>query len=61
VATEATTAASNFVGHYEERTASLNIHEADDLYREIRIENTLQNEQGEKRKLKEGADRRRGY
>jgi hypothetical protein len=35
--------------------AEIEVHEADDLYREIRIENTLLNEDGEKVKLKQGA------
>jgi len=36
--------------------AEISIHEAEDLYREIRIENALVTEDGEKVKLKEGAD-----
>ena len=36
--------------------AEIMVHGADDLYREIRIENALQDEHGHKRKLKEGAD-----
>jgi hypothetical protein len=35
--------------------AEIEVHEADDLYKEIRIENTLVNEDGEKVKLKLGA------
>jgi hypothetical protein len=35
--------------------AEISINGADDLYREIRIENKLQNEQGEEVKLKQGA------
>jgi hypothetical protein len=35
--------------------AEISINGADDLYREIRIENKLENEQGEKVKLKQGA------
>jgi molybdopterin-binding protein len=34
----------------------INIEGADDLYREIRIENVVTNEMGEKAKLKEGAE-----
>jgi len=36
--------------------AQINVEGADDLYREIRIENTLQNEKGETVRLKEGAE-----
>lgn len=39
----------------EKEKAEISVHGADDLYREIRIENTLENEAGEKVKLKEGA------
>jgi hypothetical protein len=35
--------------------AEISIEGADDLYREVRIENALQNKQGESVKLKEGA------
>jgi hypothetical protein len=35
--------------------AQINIEGADDLYREIRIENTLTDEQGEEVRLKQGA------
>ena len=35
--------------------AEIMVEGADELYREIRIENTLENEQGEQRKLKKGA------
>ncbi len=35
--------------------AQIAVEEADDLYREIRIENTLETENGEKVKLKEDA------
>lgn len=34
----------------------IGIEGADDLYREIRIENVVTNEKGEKAKLKEGAE-----
>ena len=36
--------------------AEIEIHEADELYKEIRIENALENEHGKKTKLKEDAD-----
>jgi hypothetical protein len=36
-------------------TAEIAIEGAEDLYREIRVENTLTNEKGEKVALKEGA------
>jgi uncharacterized protein YfaS (alpha-2-macroglobulin family) len=36
--------------------AQINIHEADDLYKEIRIENKLKDEKGKDVRLKEGAD-----
>lgn len=39
----------------EPEKAEISIAGADDLYREIRIENKLENEQGEKVKLKQGA------
>lgn len=35
--------------------AQIAVHGADELYRELRIENTLQNENGEEVKLKPGA------
>jgi hypothetical protein len=35
--------------------AEIEIHEADELYKEIRIENALENEHGKKTKLKEDA------
>jgi hypothetical protein len=34
----------------------LDVHDADDLYREIRVENELTDENGEKAKLKPGAE-----
>ncbi len=40
---------------HEPEKAEISIAGADDLYKEIRIENTLENEQGEKVKLKQGA------
>jgi predicted nucleotidyltransferase len=40
----------------EPEKAEIVVEEADHLYREIRIENTLQDESGRKVKLKEGAD-----
>lgn len=36
--------------------AEIDIREADDLYREIRVDNEFTDEKGEKAKLKEGAD-----
>jgi hypothetical protein len=36
--------------------AEISIVEADDLYREIRIENTLTDEKGKEARLKEGAE-----
>jgi hypothetical protein len=36
--------------------AQIAIHEADDLYREIRVENELVDEEGERASLKPGAD-----
>jgi hypothetical protein len=36
--------------------AEIEVHDADHLYREIRIENVLEDEQGYKVKLKEHAD-----
>jgi hypothetical protein len=36
--------------------AEIEIHEADDLYREVRIENKLEDAKGKKVKLKQGAD-----
>jgi hypothetical protein len=40
----------------EPEKAEISINGADELYREIRIENTLVNEEGEKVKLKQGAE-----
>jgi hypothetical protein len=39
----------------EPEKAEISVHEAEELYREIRIENTLTTEKGEKEKLKKGA------
>ena len=36
--------------------AEIDIREAEDLYREIRVENELTNEEGEKASLKQGAE-----
>jgi hypothetical protein len=36
--------------------AEITVHDADDLYKEIRIENTLEDSDGVKVKLKPGAD-----
>lgn len=40
---------------YEPEKAEIAIEEADPLYQEIRIENVLEDEQGKKAKLKQGA------
>jgi len=40
---------------HEPEKAEISINGADDLYREIRIENRLENDEGEKVKLKKGA------
>jgi protein involved in polysaccharide export with SLBB domain len=40
----------------EPERAQIAIHGADDLYREVRIENTLTDENGEKVRLKPGAE-----
>ena len=40
----------------EAEKAQISIEDAEDLYREIRIENVLTNENGEKVRLKPGAD-----
>ena len=39
----------------EPEKAEIAIEDADDLYREIRVENTLENEKGKKVKMKQGA------
>ena len=39
----------------EPEKAQINIEEADDLYREIRVENVVSNEKGDSAGLKEGA------
>ena len=36
--------------------AEISVHDADDLYKEIRIENKLEDSKGHKVKLKQGAD-----
>jgi hypothetical protein len=41
---------------HEFEKAEIEIHEADDLYKEIRIENIVTNENGEKERLKPGED-----
>jgi hypothetical protein len=43
------------IGRGEPEKAQIAIEGADDLYREIRIDNTLKNEKGEEVALKEGA------
>ena len=40
----------------EPEKAQIDIHGADDLYREIRVENEVIDEKGEKARLKPGAD-----
>ena len=40
----------------EPEKAQIAVHDADDLYREIRVENTLQDATGEKVRLKQGAE-----
>jgi len=40
----------------EAEKAQINIEEADDLYREIRVENVVSDEKGDKASLKEGAE-----
>lgn len=40
----------------EPEKAQISVHEAEELYREIRIENVLTDEKGEKVRLKPGAD-----
>jgi hypothetical protein len=36
--------------------AEITVHDADDLYKEIRVKNELEDDEGNKVKLKEGAD-----
>lgn len=43
------------INPHEPEKAQIDIEGADDLYREIRIENTLKDEKGEEVALKEGA------
>ena len=43
------------ISPYEAGTVPISIHTAHDLYREVRIENTLTNESGSKVSLKVGA------
>jgi hypothetical protein len=40
----------------EPEKAQINIEEADDLYREIRVENVVSDEKGDRAGLKEGAE-----
>jgi hypothetical protein len=44
------------LGSKEPEKVEIAIQEADDLYKEIRIENTLENATGEKLRLKKGAE-----
>jgi len=46
----------NPLGAKEPEKVEIAIQEADDLYKEIRIENTLENADGEKLRLKRGAE-----
>lgn len=41
---------------YSKEKAEIDVHEADDLYREIRVENELTDDAGEKTSLKQGAE-----
>ncbi|PYX21578.1 MAG: hypothetical protein DMG82_17585 [Acidobacteria bacterium] len=41
---------------HEPEKAEISVEDADDLYREIRVENVLTDENGEKTRLKPGAD-----
>ena len=43
------------IGPGEPEKAEINVHEADPLYREIRVENVVQGADGEKAKLRQGA------
>ena len=44
------------IGPGEPEKAEISIEEADDLYREVRVENVLTDENGEKVRLKPGAE-----
>ncbi len=44
------------IGPGEPEKAEISIEEADDLYREVRVENVLTDEDGEKVRLKPGAE-----
>lgn len=44
------------LGPEQPEKAQIDIHGADDLYREIRIENEVSDEKGDKAKLKPGAE-----
>lgn len=44
------------IGSGEPEKAEISIEEADDLYREVRVENALTDENGEKVRLKPGAE-----
>jgi hypothetical protein len=44
------------LGSKEPEKAEIAIQEADDLYKEIRVENTLENAAGEKLRLKKGSE-----
>ena len=45
---------NNRISHVEK--AQIELHDGDPLYREIRIENALEDESGQEVKLKEGAN-----
>jgi hypothetical protein len=44
------------IAPFEPEKAQISVNEADELYREIRVENLLTDENGEKVRLKLGAD-----
>ena len=44
------------IGPKEPEKAQITIHEADDLYREVRVENVVTDESGKKAALKPGAE-----
>jgi hypothetical protein len=44
------------IGHHEPEKAQIAVEGADDLYREIRIDNTLQDAAGNEVRLKKGAE-----
>ena len=42
------------LGHHEPEKAEVDINEADPLYREIRVENVVEDDHGKKTRLQEG-------